>query len=88
MPHNKNSGSISLWVHKFFKRMISSSNFFGDCSDGRFGEEGSRDNKSVFQSPWSIHLDLHFVLTTSFLKKGEYKEGKLHRHMLNKFQVP
>ena len=25
--------------------------FCGDCSAGRSGEEGSRDNKSVFQSP-------------------------------------
>ena len=47
---------------------------------GRSGEEGSRDNRSVFQSPWSITLiDLHFVLTASFFKKGEYKEGKFHR---------
>ena len=27
MPHYKNSGLMSIWVHKFFKRMISSSNF-------------------------------------------------------------
>ena len=26
-PHYKNSGLISMWVHKFFKGMISSSNF-------------------------------------------------------------
>ena len=24
-------------------------------------------------------IDLHFVLTASFFKKGEYKEGKFHR---------
>ena len=31
-------------------------------------------------SPFSSLLDpLHFVLTASFFKKGEYKEGKFHR---------
>ena len=27
MPHYKNSGLVSMWVYKFFKQMISSSNF-------------------------------------------------------------
>ena len=39
-------------------------------------------------SPFSNLLDLHFVLTAGFLKKGEYNERKFHRYMLNKFQVP
>ena len=40
--------------------------------------------KSVFQSPWSSHLDLPFVLTAGF-KKGKYKKEKFHRP--NKFVI-
>ena len=38
-------------------------------------------------SPFSSLLDLHFVLTAAFFKKGECKEGKFHRHMPNKFDI-
>ena len=31
-------------------------------------------------SPFSSPLDWHFVLIAGFFKKGEYKEGKFHRH--------
>ena len=51
--------------------------FPSDFSARRSGEEGSRD-RSVFQSPSSSHLDLHFVLTAGFFEKGEYKEGKFY----------
>ena len=75
--------SMSMWVLKLSSNEWSLLQILGDCSAGRSGEEGSRDNKSVFQSPSSSHLDLHFVLTAGFFKKGEYKEGKFHRHMPN-----
>ena len=41
---------------------------------------------SVFQSPWSSHLDFPFVLTAGF-KKGKYKKEKFHRHMPNKLLI-
>ena len=42
--------------------------------------------KSVFQSPWSNHLDFPFVLTAGF-KKGKYEKEKFHRHMPNKLVI-
>ena len=60
--------------------------FCGDCSAGRSGQKGSRDNKSIFQSPWSSHFDLYIVLMAGF-EKCEYKEGNFHRHMSNKFVI-
>ena len=59
----------------------------GDCSAGRSGGEGDpATTKSVFQSPWSSHLDLPFVLTAGF-KKGKYKKEKFHRQMPNKLVI-
>ena len=71
-----------MWVHKFFKRMISSSNF---VAIARLVVLAKKDLGTT--SPFSSLLDLHFVLTEGFLKKGEYKEGKFYRHMPVKFVI-
>ena len=63
--------------------MISSSNFVAIAQLVVLARKDPLDSKSVFQSSSSSHLDMHFVLTASFFKKGEYKEGKFHRHMPN-----
>ena len=82
MPHYKNSGLMSmLQVHKFFKRMIFFPNFVTIARLVVRARKDPGDKKSVFQSPWSSHLDLHFVFTADFFfRKVEYKEGKFHRH--------
>ena len=73
-------GAYSLQTNDLFFK------FCGDCSAGRSGEEGSRDNNSVFQSPWSITLTSTLCSLRAFFKKSEYKEGKFHQEMSNKFQ--
>ena len=73
LPSYKKSGLVCMWVHKFFKRMISSSNFVGIA---RLVVLARKDPGTT--SPFSSFLDLHFVLTAGFFKKGEYKEGKLY----------
>ena len=72
---------MSMWVHKFFKRKISSSNF---AAIARLVFLARKDRTT---SLFSSLLDLHFFLTAGFFKKGEYKEGKFHRHMQNKFDI-
>ena len=51
MPHYRNSGLMSMWVHKFFKRMISSSNF---VAIARLARKGTRTT-----SPFSSLLLIH-----------------------------
>ena len=66
--------------------MISSSNF---VAIARLVVLARKDRRTT--SPFSSLLD-PFTLTCTlfslraFFKKGEYKEGKFHRHMPNKFQ--
>jgi len=67
--------------------MISSSNF---VAIARVFVLARKDPGTT--SPFSSLLDLvtltcTFVLTAGFLKKGEYKEGKFHRHVPNKFDI-
>ena len=69
-------------MHKFFKRKISSSNF---AAIARLVVLARKDPRTT--SPFSNLLDLHFVLTAGFFKKGEYKERKFHQHMPNKFDI-
>ena len=64
MPHYKKSGLVCVWVHKFFKRMISSPNFVGIA---RLVVLARKDPGTT--SPFSSLLDLHFVLTAGFLRK-------------------
>ena len=65
--------------------MISSSNF---VAIARLVVLARKDPGTT--SPFSSlldpvrHLDLHFVLTAGFFKKGDYKEGKFHRQMPKK----
>ena len=58
--------------------MISSSNF---VEIARLVVLARKDpgTTSPFSSLLDPLIDLHFVLTASFFKKGEYKEGKFHR---------
>ena len=60
MPHYKNSGLLSMWVHKFFKWIISSSNF---AAIARLVVLVRKDPRTI--SLFSSLLDLHFVLTVS-----------------------
>ena len=64
--------------------MISSSNF---VAIARVVFLARKDSETT--NPFSSLLDLHFnfVFTAGFFKKGEYKEGKFHWHMPNKFVV-
>ena len=62
--------------------MISSSNF---VAISRLVVLARKDPGTT--SPFSSLLDLHFVLTAGFLKKGEYKEGKFYRHMPDKLVI-
>ena len=88
MPHYKNSGLrlsfstiMSMWVHKFFKWMISSIYL----AIAWLVVLVRKDRGTI--SPFSCLVDLHLVLTARF-KKGAYKEGNLsHRDMPNKFVI-
>ena len=86
-PHYKNSGLISLWVHKVFKRMISFSNFVAITRLVVLARKDPWSTSSFFSLldplPW-IALCSHYEL---FFKKSEYKEGKFHQQMPNKFQL-
>ena len=81
VPHWKR-GLMPMWVHKFFKWMISLSNF---VAIARLVVLARKDPGTT--SPWSSNLDLHFALFARFFKKGENKEGKFHRHMPKKFVI-
>ena len=62
--------------------MISSSNF---VAIARLVVLARKDPGTT--SPFFSLLDLHFVLTAGFLKKGEYKEVKFYRHMPDMFVI-
>ena len=87
MPHYKNSGLrvsfsriMSMWVHTFFKWMISS--IFVAIAWLVVLVRKGQGTIILF----SCLLDLHLVLTAGF-KKGEYKEGNFHWHMPNRFVI-
>ena len=68
MPHYKNSGLrltfstiMSMWVHQFFKRMISSSNF---VAIARLVVLARKDPGTT--SPFSSLLDLYVVLFNKY----------------------
>ena len=70
-----------MWVHKFFKRMISSSNF---VAIAQLVVLARKDPRTA--SPFSSLLDPVTLTCTlfplwAFFKKDEYKEGKFHRRM-------
>ena len=68
--------------------MISSSNFVAIAWLVILARKDPRTASPFSSLLKSITLiDLHFVLTASFSKEGEYKEGKFHRQRPNTFQA-
>ena len=65
--------------------MISSSNFVAITRLVVMARKDPGTTSPFYSLLDPLHFDLHVVLTTGCLKKGEYKEGKFHRHTPNKF---
>ena len=86
-PHYKNSGPISMWVHKVFKGMISTSNFVGIA---RLVVKARKDPGTT--SPFSSVLDplpqstCTLFSLRAFLRKVNIRKKNPIDKVPNKFQ--
>ena len=79
MPHYENSGLMSMWVHKFIKRMISSSNFVAIAQLVFLARKDPRT-----ASPFSSFLDPVTLTCTLFPLRAFLRKMNIR----NKRKVP